>query len=417
MPRSVGSAVRTNDLKPWWSTATVRRLLADLSAAEIARLRPRLGGVRRAPDADGESPPDPLDLDLEHDLDSLEFLDLATAVAVQFHLYQTGLDDALMASRRLADWVTTILRSRARWDESISFQTSGATGRPKLCTHPLAFLEQEIGFTADRLRDRRRVLSVVPCHHIYGFLFSIMLPACLGIPVLDRRGALPGRVLRHAEPGDVLIGHPAFFDLATRAPVSVAADVVAVSSTGHCPHPVWERLGMAGLAAMIEVYGASETAGIGVREASGDPFRLMPHWSRVAGADGRIVRLGLADGPVVADLPDRVRWVDEARFQVLGRLDGAVQVAGINVFPQRIQSRIREHPEVADALVRLASADQGGRLKAFVVPGLGCRDPAGLPERLHAWLAERLTTAERPATITVGARLPQSPLGKPTDWD
>lgn len=404
--------------KTWWSTATVRRLLADLMAAEI----PRLGPVRRAPEAGEASPRDhspgpDWDLDLGRDLDSLEFLDLATAVAVQFHLYQTGLDAALMASRRLDDWVATILRSRARWDESISFQTSGSTGRPRRCTHPLAFLEQEIDFTAERLRDRRRLISVVPCHHIYGFLFTIMLPTRLGMAVLDRRGALPGHVLRQAEPGDVLIGHPTFFDLATRAPVALAADVVAVSSTGHCPRPVWERLGTAGLAAMIEVYGASETAGIGVREAPGAPFRLMPPWSRVAGADGRLVRPGLADGPVVAELPDRVRWVDEDRFHVLGRRDGAVQVGGINVFPRRVQGRIREHPEVAEALVRLASGDRGGRLKAFVVPGPGCRDPAGLPGRLHAWLAGCLTAAERPATITIGPRLPRSPLGKPTDWE
>ena len=87
------------------------------------------------------------------------------------------------------------------------------------------------------------------------------------------------------------------------------------------------------------------------------------------------------------------------------------------MFPRHVERCVRAHPEVADALVRLASAEQGGRLKAFVVPGAGCSDPQHLPERLHAWLAERLAPAERPRTITVGAQLPRSSLGKPTDWD
>jgi 4-coumarate--CoA ligase (photoactive yellow protein activation family) len=408
-------------LKPWWAPDPVLRLLSDLIAAELSRLRPGLLGVRRAPDTrPGLSGPGGADLSPDLGglgLDSLEFLNLVTAVVVQFHLHETGLDDSMMADARLDHWVATILRSRARWDEAISFQTSGSTGRPKCCTHRMAFLEQEIAFFADRLHDRRRVLCAVPSHHIYGFLFSVMLPAALGIPALQLRDALPGSVLRQAQPGDLLIGHPTFFDLATRGPVPVAADVVAVSSTAPCPEPLWRRLVESGFAAIIEVYGASETAGIGERTAPTTPFRLLPQWSRDCGSNTRIARLSAVGEAVLAELPDQVQWVDDDRFHVLGRRDGAVQVGGINVFPRRVERCVREHPEVADALVRLASAEQGGRLKAFVVPGAGCADPQHLPERLHAWLAERLAPAERPRTIIVGAQLPRSSLGKSTDWD
>jgi 4-coumarate--CoA ligase (photoactive yellow protein activation family) len=411
-----------NALKPWWAIEPVLRLLSDLIAAEVARLRPGLLGVHPALEPIPETPFQPtnpaLNQDLGRlDLDSLEFLDLVTVVAVQFHLHETGLDERLLAHRRLRDWVETILQSRARWDESISFQTSGSTGRPKLCSHPLALLEQEIVFFAEQLRDCRRVLSAVPSHHIYGFLFSVMLPALLNIPVRDVRGALPGSVLRRARAGDLIVGHPAFFDLATRGPVTVAADVIAISSTGHCPAPVWQRLGQVGLARIIEVYGASETAGIGLRQALDEPFRLLPHWSRDARSSDRIIRQDARGKPLSAELPDHVQWLAEDYFQVAGRRDGAVQIGGVNVFPSHVQNRIREHPEVADALVRLASDDQGGRLKAFVVPGPACHDPGQLPARLHAWLAERLPAVERPRAITIGPQLPRSALGKPMDWD
>jgi len=419
-------------MKPWWTTEAIPRLLADLILAEVARLRPGMSlrgpgqegalgaatngvGARAGAGAGASEAAIAAAAALLADLDSLEFLDLATTLGVLFHLDRTGLDQALTADRHLETWAATLRRSRARWDEAISFQTSGSTGRPKLCTHSLAFLEEEIAFFAGLLRDRRRLLSGVPAHHIYGFLFSFMLPALLGIPVLDVRGALPGSVLRQAEPGDLLIGHPLFFDLATRGPVPMAPDVVAVTSTAPFPAELWQRLADTGLA-IIEVYGSSETAGIGMRRSPAAPLRLLPHWSRVAADGQRIARQGPAGVPVLAELPDQVDWVDAARFQVRGRRDGAVQIGGINVFPRRVADCIRAHPEVAGALVRLASQEGQGRLKAFVVPSPQCHDPLGLPERLDAWLAERLAPAERPRSITLGAELPRSTLGKLADW-
>jgi len=438
-------------MKPWWTTEPVLRLLSDLILAEVARLRPgmslqgsgQLRGLGAATDGAsagasagfvgtgvvgagvGEGVGDGAGASeaaigaaaaLLADLDSLEFLDLATTLGVLFHLDRTGLDQALMTDRHLETWAAILSRSRAHWDEAISFHTSGSTGRPKLCIHSLALMEEEIAFFAGLLRDRRRLLSAVPSHHIYGFLFSFMLPALLGIPVHDVRGALPGRVLRQAEPGDLLIGHPLFFDLATRGPVAVGPDIIAVSSTAPLPTELWHRLADTGLAGIMEVYGASETAGIGMRRSPAEPFRLLPHWSRVAINGQEIARQSPAGVPVLAELPDQVEWIDAERFQVRGRRDGAVQIGGINVFPQRVADCIREHPEVADALVRLDSQAGNGRLKAFVVPSGQCRDARGLPERLDAWLAERLAPAERPRSFTIGGQLPRSTLGKPADW-
>jgi acyl-CoA synthetase (AMP-forming)/AMP-acid ligase II len=45
-----------------------------------------------------------------------------------------------------------------------------------------------------------------------------------------------------------------------------------------------------------------------------------------------------------------------------------VQVAGVNVWPQRVAEALRAHPDVLDAVVRPMRADEGERLKAFVVP-------------------------------------------------
>ncbi|WP_143325626.1 AMP-binding enzyme [Caballeronia sordidicola] len=74
-----------------------------------------------------------------------------------------------------------------------------------------------------------------------------------------------------------------------------------------------------------------------------------------------------------------------------------------------------EHPEIADASVRLMRPDEGVRLKAFVVP----RDPSGIAElrtSLEAWLRDRLTSLELPKAITFGASLPKNGMGKCMDW-
>lgn len=398
------------------------RLLIDIIVAEVTRVRPGLLGVRRALALLTEAPLHPdsprLDQALERlELDSLEFLNLVTAIVVQFHLHETGLDQRLMTARQLRIWVDTVLESRRRWDDAVSFLTSGSTGQPKLCTHPMPWLEEEIQFFANQLHDRQRVLSAVPSQHIYGFLFATMLPAQLGIPVRDVRNALPGSVLRRARAGDVIVGHPAFFDLALRSPLTLAPDVMVVSSTGRCPATVWQQLAAAGCARCIEIYGASETAGIGLREAVNDPLQLLPYWSRPADTVEHISRQLPNGTRVMAALPDRVQWVEARRFQVLGRRDGAVQVGGINVFPQRVQDCLCQHPDVAEATVRLASTAADGRLKAFVVPNASCTDSAQLADRLHDWLSERLTPAELPRTIRIGAELPRTALGKLMDWD
>lgn len=416
-------------LAPWWTPDAVRSLLDDLVAAELTRLRPGL--------PPGQRPgPDPVlapelghltDLD-DLGLDSLERLDLATTVAVQFHLGETGLDRALLAQPRLADWTAIILESRRRWDLAVSFQTSGSTGRPRMHPHALALLGEEIDWFAERLAGHRRLLLAVPRHHIYGFLFGLMLPARLGLPVLDVRDRPPAGVLTSAQPGDLLIAHPAFLEMARRGLGRVAPGVGLVTSTAPCPPELWRDLVDAGFERILEVYGASETAGIAVRTEAAAPFALLPHWSRTHARDTTgddpegssttgLVRRDGKGGLLERALPDTVAWLDDRHFRVLGRQDAAVQVGGINVYPERVRACLRAHPEVAAAAVRLGDPAQGGRLKAFVVPAADCQDPAGLPARLAAWLANRLTPAEQPRAITLGAQLPRSPLGKPQDWE
>jgi 4-coumarate--CoA ligase (photoactive yellow protein activation family) len=405
----------------WWDDEpTLLRFVSDLLAAELAQARPGRSAAAL---------PWPPELAFERDLgaDSLELLGMGTALAEALQLARADIDASLLARPRLDDWVRAArdgLRAaaEAEIEAALTFRTSGSSGSPKRCTHALALVWQETLELARLLPGRRRILSVVPSHHIYGFLFTVLLPRALGVAeVLDLRAAAPSTLLREARPGDLLVAHPGWWEQAARLQPHFAEDVMGSSSTAPCPDPLARELAEAGLR-LLQVYGSSETAGVGWRSEAGAPFTLLPHWSRT-GEAGELARTLPEGGTAAYALQDRLEWEDERRFRPAGRIDAAVQVGGVNVFPSYVAEVLRMHPRVAEASVRLMRPDEGARLKAFVVPALadadgGAGDAAleALRAELLVWCAERLSTPERPAAISFGVRLPRQASGKPADW-
>jgi long-chain acyl-CoA synthetase len=63
-----------------------------------------------------------------------------------------------------------------------------------------------------------------------------------------------------------------------------------------------------------------------------------------------------------------------------GRAEGAVQVGGVNVFPDVVGRVLTAHSGVAQAAVRLMRPEEGTRLKAFVVPQPQADRAASLPD-------------------------------------
>jgi long-chain acyl-CoA synthetase len=129
----------------------------------------------------------------------------------------------------------------------------------------------------------------------------------------------------------------------------------------------------------------------------------------------------LPDGTVATyPLQDTLAWDDTQHFRPAGRIDAAVQVGGVNVFPSYVADVLCMHPQVAEASVRLMRPDEGRRLKAFVVPAqagaLAWLPWKALRAELLDWCAQRLGTPERPAAISFGERLPRQASGKPADW-
>jgi acyl-coenzyme A synthetase/AMP-(fatty) acid ligase len=113
---------------------------------------------------------------------------------------------------------------------------------------------------------------------------------------------------------------------------------------------------------------------------------------------------------------DTLEWSGERLFRPAGRIDQAIQVAGVNVYPDRVRRVLMEHPAVLDAAVRRLHAGDEGRLKAFLVLRSGFAGSAELHVDIEAWVATHLTSPERPRAFTFGATLPRDSAGKLTDW-
>ena len=378
--------------------------MRDLVGAELAGARPG----RSLP------PPSawPADLDLRADLgaDSLDLMAAATSLGDLLGFARAGAQDGLLARTRLRDWIDAAGASLCVDDDVLTFRTSGSSGSPKRCGHRLAGLWREVDDIAGLLPGRRRVLAAVPAHHIYGFLFTVLLPQASGaaLPVLDVRGASPAALAGMVQPGDLVVGHPDFWGQVAAFAPALPPDVVGVSSGAPCPDATAAALHAGGLR-LLQVYGSSETAGVGWRDAAGVPYRLFSYWRRGV-RDGTIER-----GEECCALQDRLEWIDDELFVPGARIDHALQVGGTNVYPAYVAEVLALHPKVGEVVVRPMRPDEGTRLKAFIVAD-GDVTPASLRDELHAWIGERLAPPERPAAFSFGAVLPRGPGGKLADW-
>ena len=337
-------------------------------------------------------------------LDSMEQLGALGALAEAFNL-----DDSLLSDdppQTVGAWVSWVMQAQVAGHGRMTVATSGSTGSPRPCVHDVADLIAEAAFLASQFVGRRRVVALVPAHHLYGIIWTALLPDALGVPVVVRAiGAAVGLTA-----GDLVIAVPEQWQALGRIVRRFPTDVIGVSSAGPLNDSVGAGLLAAGLARLVDIYGSSETGGIAMRNVPASGYDLLPRWqmSENGDDDWRLVdRHGR-----FWDLPDHVERIDGSTLRPLGRRDRAVQIGGHNVWPERVANTLRTVDGVADVAVRLHAH---GRLKAFVVP-YPDRDPAQLLARIEQLMDTGLVDYERPKSFRFGPTLPRNAMGKLEDW-
>jgi len=119
---------------------------------------------------------------------------------------------------------------------------------------------------------------------------------------------------------------------------------------------------------------------------------------------------GYSDHRLVA-VPDRVEWLDERRFSLIGRIDRIVKIAGERVDLDDVEAYILQFPGVTSASVRPTSAPIP-RLKALLAPAL----LAGHMDELRDHVS-RLSARARLKSWSFRDDWPRSEMGKEIDWE
>ena len=205
------------------------------------------------------------------EIDSLGLLDLVMKVNQFFGLDATGIEDFLFLHRTLDDWSNLIAEhfTRVGPDAQITFSTSGSTDQPTQVCHTRHDLDTEIATIAktlfDGIGETGHVLAAVPPHNIYGFLWSVLLPRHLGWSCLDLHTAAPTAILRNASPGDIVVATPYLWERYATFGLQFPEGIIGVSSGGPARVDTWKAAQTVGLDRLIEVYGSTETGGLGWR--------------------------------------------------------------------------------------------------------------------------------------------------------
>jgi acyl-coenzyme A synthetase/AMP-(fatty) acid ligase len=320
-------------------------------------------------------------------------------------------ETALSSRRNLAMADTRLAR--------VLLQTGGTTGQPHVWPKTGANLLDEVAaqIRALRVEPDDHILATVPPHHIYGLLFSVLLPLCSGATVERRSPFYPQEIAERivGTGATILVSTPAHLRalaesmpkthrlrlvLSSGAPLLAADSAAFAARTGIWP---------------LEIYGSTETGGIAVRrqDVADCPWAPMPgvechvedetlevrspYVSRLAGTDAN----GFFRTADLAEL------APDGRFALLGRSDGIVKVGGQRVALPAIEKALAALAGVSDAVV-LALPTDSGRGQEVVALAASSRSA----DELIRELREKLPSPSWPRRLRTADAIPTTPSGK-----
>lgn len=344
---------------------------------------------------------------------SLDMVQLASRFAHSLGIDRTGLSDLLLARRSADGWLGVARRSLAIDSSRLRFYSSGSTGTPTACEHTLDHLQREITTFSNILPRPARIVCTVPGHHIYGFIWGTLMPAMQDCERLRLNVAhtLPSSWAPQLCDNDMIVATPDLWSMIVEQKITLPGRFIGISSTAPLPASTAAAIRQQYPQALLaEIYGSSETAGLGWRTQDNAAFSMLPYWSLVE-TDGRWLATDRDTGNQF-ELSDRLRLDVEGRVTLLGRADSVVQINGNNVNLEQVAALLESHPELAEARVIF----RDGALHYFLVPRPW---PASLRDwclQFSSWLDTALGNVPAPRSVVVARALPRSTLNKALAW-
>lgn len=325
------------------------------------------------------------------------------------------------------------------WDAGVCFVTSGSTGLPRLVLRP----EESLASEGERyekllgLNYRDRILTASLLSHAYGFglglMGSLQTGCCLHLaPIFNPRACIK-RV--SAESITVLALVPAMARLLCKVQNAEPACCLKTAMVGAGPvtgrlHREW-----------LEKFRVPLSLNYGSSETGATLAALPPYPEGVTGlpmptVEATAVPLGGGHGHLWLRVPeifsgylddrgftpavkspegwyptgDIVALEKDGFFRIVGRLSNTIRRGGKTINPMEVESQLKTHPEVEDAMVVGCPEMGEDAVKAYVEVTEGSCIESGA---FYAHLSKRLAPHKIPTRWCITNRLERTAAGKP----
>ncbi|MFZ1979746.1 MAG: long-chain fatty acid--CoA ligase [Smithella sp.] len=249
--------------------------------------------------------------------------------------------------------------------------TGGSTGKPRVWSKSPRNLLAEAFYLKEKfsLSDQDIFVATVPPYHIYGLLFSVLVPFVAHARVLPDIYTFPQEIISITKKhkASVLVSVPIHYRSLKVDNLPLPSLKVAFSSSGALDRSdglhFYKKTGLG----ITEIYGSTETGGIASRSISEHtdswkPFDVVS-WkltgSRLSVKSDFTSPEMERDPDGFCPTGDEASEDKENRFVLLGRADGIVKVAGKRVDLLDVQNKIKTLPTVSDAVVVAFPTDKG----------------------------------------------------------
>ncbi|WP_290762307.1 AMP-binding protein [Fibrobacter sp. UBA4297] len=303
--------------------------------------------------------------------------------------------------------------------------TSGTTGEPKAVYKRFLQFENELFELVKVFGNdwvNRKVYSTVNHHHIYGLLFTALLPIATGLPFRRHRIDFPTELSNIAGDAAVIASSPAFLkrlSAESDKPIDFKCTPIIYSSGGPLPEEVARKAcELTGFWTM-EIYGSTETGGIAYRQSKNGPVWKPFEVCKMSVAENGCLNIKSsyileAEGFTTGDLVD---LYEDGRFLLKGRSDSIVKIEEKRISLPEVEMRLKQTGLVQDVRVVPMVGKRQYLAAAIVLNEAGRTKFAGLPKLainnyFHDYLLKFIENTVSPKKWRYLEELPQNTEGK-----
>ena len=301
----------------------------------------------------------------------------------------------------------------------VQLYTGGSTAEPKIWNKTIRNLMGEALFLRHKfeVNSEDRIVATVPSYHIYGLLYSILVPFIASAHVCQDMPYYPKEISQTvcARNATILISVPPHYRALSGHLSKNDTLRLAFSSAGMLAAEDGQAFTRKNGVEVVEIYGSTETGGVATRirakgESAFTPFECVA--VKVEAEQLWVKSDFLSPGLECLDsgffkLNDRVQVSYDGQFVLLGRTDGVLKVGGRRVDSETIRQALFDQAGVTDVAI-LSLPLLNGRENQIVAVVEGKVDMAILSKRI----ASTLETYARPRSVKIVEKMPYTDAGK-----